>query len=166
VTRVGLGFDIHRLVRGRPLMLGGLHIPYSRGLKGHSDGDVLIHALVDAILGAMGYADIGEFFPDTDKQWKKCSSSFFLKKVIRLMHQKNFKIQNVDSIVIAEEPKLKPFRNSIRKQLSQLLGVKPTQVNVKAKTMEGLGPIGEKKALGAYGVVTLTRRRSVRRAAS
>ena len=139
-------------------MLGGVAIPYPKGLAGHSDGDALLHAVTDALLGAIGLADIGRLFPDTDPKIKGISSSVMLRKVMREAARRGWRVENVDTIILAEEPKIGPHRGKIRASLARLLGVKPGQVNVKAKTMEGLGPIGEKKALGAYSVVLVRKK--------
>lgn len=156
--RVGIGYDIHRLAAGRKLVLGGVAIPHPKGLAGHSDGDALLHAVTDALLGAIGLADIGRLFPDTDPKIKGISSAVMLRKVMREAERRGWQVENVDTIILAEEPKIGPHRDKIRASLARLLGVKPGQVNVKAKTMEGLGSIGEKKALGAYSVVLVRKK--------
>ena len=153
--RVGFGFDIHRLVEGRSLLLGGVKIPSVKGLLGHSDGDVLLHALCDALLGAVGAGDIGSYFPDSDPKWKGVSSQVFLEKAVELASRKSLRVENVDAVIITEEPKLAPHRNAIQRSISQMLHVKDDRINVKAKTMEKLGPIGEGEAMAAYVVVLL-----------
>ena len=153
--RVGIGFDIHRLVEGRSLLLGGVKIPSTKGLLGHSDGDVLLHALCDAMLGAVGAGDIGTYFPDSDPRWKGVSSQIFLEKATELAGRKSLRVENVDAVILAEEPKLGPHRIAIQRSIAQMLRVKDDRINVKAKTMEKLGPIGEGEAMAAYVVVLL-----------
>jgi len=153
--RIGLGYDIHRLVRGRKLLLGGLHIPYAKGLSGHSDADVLLHAVSDAILGAAGEPDIGELFPDTDPKYRGISSAELLKEVHALIKRKGFMINNIDAVVITEEPKLAPFKREIRQSLAKILGIPEDRLNVKSKTNEKLGDIGKKKAIAGYAAVML-----------
>jgi len=156
--RVGIGYDIHRLVKGREFILGGVRIPHSKGPLGHSDGDALLHALTDAVLGAAGLSDIGSLFPDKDPKWKGASSSEFLRAAILIVRKKGFVVSNVDAVVLVEEPKIGPYRDKIKKHLAALLGVKPEDVGLKGKTMEGLGPIGKKKALSVTCVVLLRRK--------
>lgn len=153
--RVGMGFDIHRLKAGRKLVLGGVEIPAPKGLDGHSDADVLLHALCDALLGSVGEGDIGAYFPDTDPRWKGVSSRVFVEKALELVKGRGLSVVNADFTVVAEEPKLAPHRPAIRESLAKLLRVAPDRVNLKAKTMEGLGPIGEGQAIGCYAVVLL-----------
>ena len=153
--RIGMGFDIHRLVPDRSLVLGGVPIPWPKGLLGHSDADVLLHALCDALLGAVGAGDIGSYFPDTDPQWKNVSSRIFVEKALELANRKGLRIANVDLVAITEEPKLAPHRREILQSVAGLLGVKADRVNLKARTMEGLGPIGAGEAMAAYAVVLL-----------
>ncbi len=153
--RVGIGFDIHRLVANRPMILGGVTVPGPNGLLGHSDADVLLHALCDALLGAVGAGDIGTYFPDTDPQWKNAPSQIFVEKAMELVKSKGLKISNVDLVAITEEPKLAPHREKILGSIAQILRVDPEQVNVKARTLEGLGPIGAGEAMAAYAVVLL-----------
>ncbi|MBI3312061.1 MAG: 2-C-methyl-D-erythritol 2,4-cyclodiphosphate synthase [Candidatus Omnitrophica bacterium] len=153
--RVGIGFDIHRLVDGRSLLLGGVKIPYGKGLLGHSDGDVLLHAVCDAILGAVGAGDIGSYFPDSDPKWKGASSALFIDKAMELADRRDLRVANVDAVILAEEPKLSPHRSAIQRSVAQMLRVKDDKVNVKAKTMEQLGPIGQAEAVAAQVVVLL-----------
>lgn len=153
--RVGMGFDIHRLAAGRKMVLGGVEIPAPKGLEGHSDADVLLHAVTDALLGAVGEGDIGSYFPDSDPKWKGAESRVFVEKALELVKKRGLKIANADFTLVAEEPKLAPHRPAIRKSVAGLLGVEPERVNLKAKTMEGLGPIGEGKAVACYAVVLL-----------
>lgn len=153
--RIGLGFDIHRLVSKRPLILGGVKIPYPKGLLGHSDADVLLHALCDALLGAVGAGDMGLYFPDTDPKWKGTSSRQFVEEALRLVKKKGFTLSNADLVLVAEKPKISTHRLDIQRSVSKILKVSGNQVNLKAKTMEGLGPIGKGEAIAAYAVVGL-----------
>ena len=138
--RCGIGYDSHRLVAGRRLVLGGIEIPSPRGLLGHSDGDVLSHAIVDALLGAAGRGDIGRFFPDTDPRWKNAESRVFLETIRALLAERNLVIVNIDSVVILDEPKLAPYVERIKETLAEVLGIAAERVNVKAKTSEGTAP--------------------------
>ncbi|MCX5700060.1 MAG: 2-C-methyl-D-erythritol 2,4-cyclodiphosphate synthase [Candidatus Omnitrophica bacterium] len=156
-NRVGMGYDIHRLVEGRKLLLGGLDIPYIKGLLGHSDGDALLHAICDAILGAIAEGDIGEHFPDTEQKYQNISSSELLRNVLILMHKKGYSIANLDTIIIAEEPKLTLFKASIKKNLAKLMNLNIDCVGVKAKTNEGLGGVGRGEAIICYATVLLTK---------
>ena len=153
--RVGIGFDIHRLVPERPLILGGVTVPHPTGLLGHSDADVLLHALCDALLGAAGAGDIGTYFPDTDPRWKNAASRIFVEKGLELVSARGFKVGNIDLVVIAEQPRMAPYAQAIRESIAQLLKVDETQVNLKARTMEGLGPIGSGEAIACTAVVLL-----------
>lgn len=149
---VGFGFDIHRLVPGRRLLLGGVEIPHPFGLLGHSDGDVLLHALIDALLGAAGESDIGSKFPDSDPTYKGISSEVLLSKVMDDLRGK-WTVVNADLTVVAEEPRIAPHREAIRARIGERLGT--SRVTVKGKTMEGLGPVGAREAIAAYAVVQL-----------
>jgi 2-C-methyl-D-erythritol 2,4-cyclodiphosphate synthase len=153
--KAGIGYDIHRLVAGRKLLLGGVHIPYPKGLKGHSDGDALLHAIVDAALGAMGEGDIGEHFSDSDPKYRNADSALFAMKVIKLLKQNKLKISSIDSTIIAEAPKLSGYKEKIRNSVAKIFSVPASKVNVKAKTNEGLGEIGQKKAIACFAVVAL-----------
>ena len=153
--RIGIGFDIHRLVEGRSLLLGGVKVPHGKGLLGHSDGDVLLHALCDALLGAVGAGDIGSYFPDTDPKWKGAASEQFVDKAMELVSRRSLRVANVDAVILTEEPKLSPHQSAIQRSVAQILRVKDDRVNVKAKTMEKLGPIGEGEAMAATVVVLL-----------
>ncbi|MCX5680136.1 MAG: 2-C-methyl-D-erythritol 2,4-cyclodiphosphate synthase [Candidatus Omnitrophica bacterium] len=153
--RAGIGYDIHRLVEERKLFLGGIEIPYIKGLLGYSDGDVVLHAISDAILGGMGMGDIGVHFPNTDPQYKDVSSLEILKKVAAIAASKKFVINNVDTVVLAEEPKIYPFRQKMVDIISDTLGIKKDRVNIKATTNEGVGSLGKGEAIAAYAVVTL-----------
>lgn len=154
--RTGLGWDVHRLTAGRPMILGGVAIPSDCGLEGHSDADVLAHAITDAILGALALGDIGEHFPDTDPQWKDAGSLEFLRHAVDLAGGLGWRVANVDSTVILERPKLKDYRLAIRKKLADAMGVELTRVSVKFKTAEKVGPVGEGRSAEAQAVVTLT----------
>jgi 2-C-methyl-D-erythritol 2,4-cyclodiphosphate synthase len=153
-VRVGLGYDVHKFEKGRKLILGGVEIPYDKGLAGHSDADVLIHALIDAILGAAGLGDIGEHFPDTEIAYKDIDSSLLLKKVLAIIENK-FRVNNVDCIIVAQRPKLSPYKEQIRIKLSELLKIEKERINVKAKTEEGLGFTGRQEGIKAYVIVSL-----------
>ena len=152
--RVGLGYDVHKFKKGRKLILGGVEIPHDKGLAGHSDADVLIHALIDAILGAAGLGDIGEHFPDTEIAYKDIDSSLLLKKVLAIIENK-FRVNNVDCIIVAQRPKLSPYKEQIRIKLSELLKIEKERINVKAKTEEGLGFTGRQEGIKAYVIVSL-----------
>ena len=154
--RIGEGWDIHALVDGRKLILGGVEIPFSKGLLGHSDADALLHAISDALLGAAAMGDIGTHFPDTDVQWKGANSALLLSEIAKRVRAKGFEIGNVDSTIIAQAPKLAPYISAIRESIAHALSVSENQVNVKAKTAEKLGPVGEGLAMEARAVVLLT----------
>jgi 2-C-methyl-D-erythritol 2,4-cyclodiphosphate synthase len=155
--RTGLGWDVHRLAGGRALILGGVTIPSEMGLEGHSDADVLAHAITDAILGAAALGDIGMHFPDSDPRWKGADSLMFLRHARQMADDAGFRIIHVDSTVILERPKLKDYRDAIRKRLASALGLELDRVSVKFKTAEKVGPVGEGKSAEAQAVVTLER---------
>jgi len=155
--RVGEGWDVHALVPGRKLILGGVEIPHSMGLLGHSDADVLLHAITDAVLGAAGLGDIGQHFPDTDVQFKGADSSVLLQEAMRCVRGAGWELVNLDSTVIAQSPKLAPYRMAIQAAVAKALGVGLDQVNVKAKTAEKLGPVGMGQSIEARAVVLLYR---------
>jgi 2-C-methyl-D-erythritol 2,4-cyclodiphosphate synthase len=157
LIRTGLGWDVHRIAAGRPLILGGVTVPSEFGLEGHSDADVLAHAITDAILGAAALGDIGMHFPDTDPQWKGCDSLVFLRHAQRLAEARGYRIVNVDSTVILERPKLKDYRLAIRESLAGALALDLDTVSVKFKTAEKVGPVGEGRSAEAQAVVTLER---------
>jgi 2-C-methyl-D-erythritol 2,4-cyclodiphosphate synthase len=154
--RIGEGWDIHALVPGRKLLIGGVEIPFDRGLLGHSDADVLLHAITDALLGAAGLGDIGRHFPDTDERFKGADSIVLLTEAARRVRERGFRIGNVDSTVIAQAPKLAPYIESMCARIAQALDLAPAQVNVKAKTAEKLGPVGQGMAIEARAIVLLT----------
>ena len=153
--RSGLGWDVHRLAAGRPLILAGVRVPSDFGLDGHSDADVLAHAVTDAILGAAALGDIGMHFPDSDPQWKGCDSLVFLRHAKSLVEAAGFRLVNVDSTVILERPKLKEYRQAIREKLAESLGLTLDRVSVKFKTAEKMGPVGEGRSAEAQAIVTL-----------
>ena len=155
--RTGLGWDVHRLMPGRPLILGGVTVPSEFGLEGHSDADVLAHAITDAILGAAALGDIGMHFPDSDPRWKGCDSLVFLRHARELAEARGYRIVNVDSTIILERPKLKDYRQAIRDRIAGTLGVDADRVSVKFKTAEKVGPVGEGRSAEAQAVVTLER---------
>lgn len=156
--RVGFGYDIHALVSKRALILGGVHIPYPKGLLGHSDGDVVFHAIIDAVLGAAALGDIGEYFKDTDPRFKNTNSAYFVAKIKTFLQKSGFTIENLDTTVIAEEPKLSRFKLKIRQNIAKHFGVKVSQVGFKAKTNEGFGEIGQKKAIACLAVASLVKK--------
>jgi 2-C-methyl-D-erythritol 2,4-cyclodiphosphate synthase len=156
VYRIGIGYDIHRLVEGRKLFLGGVEIPYVKGLLGHSDADALLHAVCDALLGAAGEPDIGENFPDTDPAYHNVSSLELLKKVGALIKDKGFTIANIDTVVLAQEPALSPFKKQMRQKIAATLKIKEDCFNIKAKTNEGLGSVGQGEAIACYAVAIVT----------
>lgn len=153
--RVGIGYDIHRLVCGRKLILGGVEIPFAKGLEGHSDADALLHALSDAMLGALALGDIGTHFPDDDPKYKDASSAALLGEVDKLVRREGYSVGNADTVVIAEKPKLGPFFADMRKKISGILKIDSARVSVKATTNERLGPIGRGEAIGASAIVAL-----------
>ncbi len=153
--RVGIGYDVHPLVEGRKLFLGGIEIPYSKGLLGHSDGDVLIHAICDAILGAISEGDIGVHFPDSDESIRGINSIKILSYVMELVKKKGVKVVNIDAVIAAEEPKIHPHRELIRKNIAKILNVDIDMVGIKGKTKEGLGFVGKKEGIEVYAVALL-----------
>lgn len=155
--RVGIGYDLHRLVEGRPLILGGVTIPSERGAQGHSDADVVCHSVTDAILGAARLGDIGQHFPDTDPKWKGAASIPLLKAAVALVHQRQFRIENVDVVVMLERPKLGPHRTNMEASLAEALGIDVSRVSVKAKTNEGVDAVGRGEAIAAHAVALLSR---------
>jgi len=154
--RVGIGYDIHRFVEDRPLMLGGLQIPHIKGIEGHSDGDVLLHAICDAILGAAGMDDIGHQFPVNDDRYAGIASTELLKKVKELIKVKNLKVDYIDSVIILEEPRIAPFKERMKEEIAVVLGISKDNVSVKATTQEGIGAIGRGEAIAAYAIVCLS----------
>jgi 2-C-methyl-D-erythritol 2,4-cyclodiphosphate synthase len=155
--RTGLGWDVHRLAAGRPMILGGVTIPSEMGLDGHSDADILLHAITDAVLGASALGDIGMHFPDTDPKWKGAGSAQFLEHAVSLVRGLGYRLVNVDSTVILERPKLKDFRLDIRESVAKMIELDLDRVSVKFKTAERVGPVGEGKSAEAQAIVTLSR---------
>ena len=153
--RIGTGYDVHELVEGRRLVLGGIEIPFEKGLLGHSDADVLIHAIMDSILGALALGDIGLLFPDTDMKYKDIDSKILLKKVVEVMKDKNFQIGNVDVVVMAQRPKLRPYIDEMRSVISEILLTDAKNVSIKATTTEKLGFVGREEGIAAHAVVIL-----------
>lgn len=156
MARVGIGYDVHPLVAGRKLFLGGVEIPYEKGLEGHSDADVLIHAIADALLGAIGEADIGHHFPNTDERWRGVSSLVFLAEIVKILQAKGFVIDNVDSSLIAEEPKIGPHLQLMKQRIGDALGLATDRVGVKATTNERLGFAGRKEGIAAMAVASVS----------
>jgi 2-C-methyl-D-erythritol 2,4-cyclodiphosphate synthase len=155
LTRVGVGFDIHPLVVGRKLILGGVNVPFERGLAGHSDADVLTHAIMDALLGAASLGDIGTHFPPTDEQYRGISSMILLSRVSEMLAEKDFKISNIDSTVVAQRPKLAIYLDQMRLNISQTLGLTVDRVSVKATTSEGLGFIGRAEGMASFAIALI-----------
>lgn len=153
--RVGQGWDIHRLVAGRPLRLGGIEVPFERGLLGHSDGDVVLHAVADALLGALAAGDIGQHFPDTDARYRDADSAVLLADVVGLVAQRGYRIGNVDVTILAEQPQLAAHMPAMRERMAGVLGIDEGQVGIKAKTMERVGTIGAGDAIAALAVVAI-----------
>ena len=156
--RIGHGYDVHRLTEGRPLILGGVHIPYERGLLGHSDADVLAHAVMDALLGAAALGDIGGLFPDSDERWRGADSLRLLKQVTALLAENGWEIGNVDATVLAQAPKLAPYIPEMRQKLAAAMGVDASQVSVKATTEEHLGFTGAGEGMACHAVALLSRK--------
>ncbi|MEC4805895.1 MAG: 2-C-methyl-D-erythritol 2,4-cyclodiphosphate synthase [Jaaginema sp. PMC 1079.18] len=154
--RIGNGYDIHKLVRDRPLILGGITIPHELGLLGHSDADALTHAIMDAMLGALSLGDIGHYFPPSDPQWEGANSLVLLHQVHELIKGQGWQINNIDSVLIAERPKLKPHLKAMRDKLAVTLQINPDQIGIKATTNEKLGPVGREEGIAAYTVVLLS----------
>ena len=157
MLRIGFGFDTHRLIAEKKLMIGGVCIPYHYGCEGHSDADVLIHAICDALLGASNMRDIGYHFPDTDKQYKDKESAFFLREVCKLITAEKWKIENIDTTIVIQQPKLSPYMLSIQHSLAAILEVETDCISVKAKTSENIGFIGRGEGISAYAVALLSK---------
>ena len=153
--RIGFGYDVHQLIEGRSLILGGLEIPHKLGLMGHSDADVLTHAIMDATLGALAMGDIGRHFPDEDPAYRDMESLLMLKRILGWVLQKGFKVNNVDTTIVAQEPKLAPHILGMKEKLSEILDIGPDQINIKATTTEGMGFCGRQEGMEAYAVVSL-----------
>ena len=153
--RIGNGYDVHRLIKGRKLILGGVEIPHGLGLDGYSDADVLCHALCDSLLGASGAGDLGKYFPDTDNKWKGVSSLVLLEKSGELVAERGFQISNIDTTIVAQQPKIAPHIKSMTTNISETLKIDPTQINIKATTTERLGFTGREEGIAAYAVALL-----------
>lgn len=153
--RIGHGFDIHKFESNKPLMLGGIHIPFHKGMRAHSDGDVVLHALCDALLGAAALGDIGRHFPDNDPKWEKADSRVFVRHVIELVKARGFQVGNIDITILAEVPKLSPHIEAMCEQIARDIQLDQACINIKATTMEKLGPIGAEEAIAAHVVVLL-----------
>ncbi|ABR50577.1 2C-methyl-D-erythritol 2,4-cyclodiphosphate synthase [Alkaliphilus metalliredigens QYMF] len=153
--RVGIGYDVHRLVEGRKLIVGGVEIPHEKGLLGHSDADVLLHAIKDALLGAVALGDIGKHFPDTDEKYKGESSLYLLNEVGRMLAEKAYVANNIDATIIAQEPKMAPYIELMRRNIAEVLGIKVEQVNIKATTTEGIGFVGRGEGIAAQAIVSV-----------
>ena len=153
--RIGNGYDIHQLVADRPLILGGVTIPHTLGLLGHSDADVLTHAIMDALLGALAMGDIGHYFPPSDPKWKGADSLLLLQQVLSIIQSQGWNIGNIDSTIVAEQPKLKPHLKSMRSTLAQTMAIEIDQISIKATTNEKLGPVGREEGICAYAVALL-----------
>ena len=163
MIRTGIGYDLHRLAENRKLIIGGVEVPFNMGPVGHSDGDVLAHAICDAVLGAAGLGDIGTHFPDTDPKWKDASSLLFLDSLPDMLRKKRHRIANIDAVVVCERPKLGPHFPAMREALARALRIRPEQINLKAKTNEGVDAIGRGDAIAAHAVVTLESTGTLRR---
>jgi 2-C-methyl-D-erythritol 2,4-cyclodiphosphate synthase len=153
--RVGIGYDAHKLIRNRNLILGGVKVPYSKGLLGHSDADVLSHAIGDALLGSLGLGDLGKHFPDMDKKYKNISSMKLLNMIKKMISKHKGKIENIDSIILAEEPKLAKYIDKMRQNIAKSLNIDKSRISVKATTTEGMGFVGRKQGMAAYAIVLM-----------
>ena len=155
MNRVGLGYDVHQLKTGRPLILGGVEIPHDRGLDGHSDADVIMHAICDALLGALGEGDIGSFFPPSDPQWKDASSKIFLEEAARQVEKRSGRVVNIDAMLIAEAPKIAPYIPDMKNNIATALGVQPKDIGIKATTNETMGFVGRGEGMAAHAVASV-----------
>ena len=153
--KIGIGYDVHKLVSGRKLVIGGVDIPYEKGLEGHSDADVLVHAIADALLGAAKLGDVGKFFPDTDPKYKDANSLELLKLVAKMINEKGFRIEDIDSVIVAQEPKMAPYREKMQENVAEALGMAASSVGIKATTTEGLGFEGKGEGISAKAVALL-----------
>lgn len=158
MIRIGHGYDVHRLTEGRPLILGGVDIPHETGLLGHSDADVLVHAIMDSMLGALALGDIGKHFPDTDENYKGADSIELLRKVTKIIENHGYAVSNIDSTILAQAPKLAPYIDEMRENIASAIGIEVDRVSVKATTEEKLGFTGEKKGIAAHAVCLLTKK--------
>lgn len=153
--RIGQGYDIHRTIKGRPLIIGGVEIPWNKGLLGHSDADVLIHAMIDSIFGALGEGDIGTHFPDTDERYKDVNSLILLEKAVSILKENGYRIINIDSTIIAQKPKLSDYIPKIKDKLAPILNIGTNNIGIKCKTEEGLGYLGRSQAIAAYSIILI-----------
>ncbi|NLX61916.1 MAG: 2-C-methyl-D-erythritol 2,4-cyclodiphosphate synthase [Tissierellia bacterium] len=153
--RIGIGYDVHELVEGRKLIIGGVSIPFEKGLLGHSDADVLVHAIMDSILGALGEGDIGKYFPDTDEEYKDISSLILLERVYNIMKKSKYKIGNIDCIIVAQRPKMAPYIEDMKRNIAHILDTDMANINIKATTTEKLGFLGREEGIAAYSVCIL-----------
>ncbi|HEX9775229.1 MAG TPA: 2-C-methyl-D-erythritol 2,4-cyclodiphosphate synthase [Actinomycetota bacterium] len=156
MTRIGIGYDVHAFVEGRPLVLGGVTIPSERGLDGHSDADVLSHAIVDAILGAAGLGDVGDHFPSDDSRWEGAASTEFLARAATMIRALSLRVERIDATVVVEAPKIAPYRTQMRSVIAETLGMDPESLNIKATTTDGVGFVGREEGAAALAVVSLT----------
>jgi 2-C-methyl-D-erythritol 2,4-cyclodiphosphate synthase len=159
--KVGIGYDIHPLVKGRPLILGGVTIPHPTGLQGHSDADVLIHAVCNALLGALGKGDLGSHYPNSNPRYRDYPSTQFLKEIADLVKKEGFRIINIDSVIIAQEPRLSPFMEEMKENFAEILGIERNQIGIKAATPEGVGSLGEGRGIAAQAVCLIERMQNV-----
>ncbi|MCQ2610517.1 MAG: 2-C-methyl-D-erythritol 2,4-cyclodiphosphate synthase [Treponema sp.] len=157
MIRTGLGYDLHKLVEGRKLIVGGIEIPFEKGELGHSDGDALLHAITDSLLGASGLGDIGSFFPDTDPQFKDADSAMLLQKAWKCVQDKGWKLENLDCVVLLEKPKFLPYKTQVQENIAKILNVNPDQIFVKAKTGEKLGDVGSSNAIEVFATCLLSK---------
>ncbi len=153
--RIGFGYDVHKFSNGRKLILGGVEIKHTRGLLGHSDADVLLHSICDSLLGAAGLNDIGHYFPNTDKKWKDVSSLILLSECYKMLKKKKLKIENIDSTILLEEPKISPYIDTMKQNICKVLNIKLSQISIKSTTSEGLGFIGKKEGCSAYSICSI-----------
>ncbi len=158
VIKVGIGFDLHRLREGRPLFLGGVEIPYPKGLEGHSDGDVLLHAIADALLGALSLPDIGQLFPPSEEKFRGIRSTEILRRAGEMVRENGYEIMGIDTVVVAEEPRIAPYKEEMKKAIGKALGISPQLIGIKGKTAEGTGDVGRGEAIQAYAVCVLRRK--------
>lgn len=158
MLRIGNGYDVHRLVEGRKLILGGVEIPHLKGVLGHSDGDVLVHAIMDALLGSLALGDIGQHFPDTSNEYKDIDSMILLERVFNLIKEKGYRVVNLDCVIVAQKPKLKPYLEEMRQKISKVLGTQISNISVKATTEEKLGFTGNEEGIKSYCVVLLEKK--------
>ncbi len=152
MIKVGIGYDIHPLIKGRPLILGGVAVPYDKGLKGHSDADVLIHAVCNALLGALGKGDLGSHYPNSDSRYRNYPSTKFLEEIADLVKKEGFRIINIDSVIIAQEPRLSPFMEEMKGHCAKMLGLERNQIEIKAATPEGIGSLGKGEGIAAQAI--------------